>query len=80
MVESKIGNAGCECLSLLNFFFSSEQQLMCCQMLHLEVYNFNKCPIYTHDGTSVKFNTTSDENGLQCSRKIFFIFDMLFSL
>jgi hypothetical protein len=41
-------------------------QLMYCQIKHSDVHNFNKCPNYTHDGASVKLNTSWDENGLQC--------------
>jgi hypothetical protein len=26
-----------------------------------EHFSFNKCPIYTHDGASAKFNTNSQE-------------------
>ncbi len=26
-----------------------------------EHFSFNKCPIYTHDGASAKFNTNSHE-------------------
>ncbi len=39
---------------------------MCTFTLEYTHFIFNKCPIYTHDGASAKFSTTSQETDLQC--------------
>ncbi len=38
-------------------------------------FSFNKCPIYTHDGTSAKFSTNSQEtdNSVAMSEYMVFI-------
>jgi hypothetical protein len=42
-------------------------------------FMFNKCPIYTHDGTSAKFSTSWDETdySVGCSPAILWLFNLV---